>query len=61
MDQNFAGNIFKFIFKNENWFFGILMQISLTLVPKGPMNDKSSLVQMALDKCDKPLSEPVMP
>ena len=38
-----ADNVFKLIFLNENCC--IFIQISLTFVPKGPINNKSTLVQ----------------
>ena len=52
--------IFKCIFFNENVW--ILIKISLKFVPKGPIDNKSTLVQvMAWHRAgDKPLLEPVM-
>ena len=48
---HFVENIFKHIFINEN--FCILIQISLKLVPKGPIDNKTALVQeMAWNKAD---------
>ena len=43
-DRNFADEIFKYIFVNEK--FRILSRISLKFVPKGPINNKSALVQV---------------
>ena len=43
-DHLFAGNIFRYIFMNEN--FCILMRISLKFVPKGPIDNKWALVQV---------------
>ena len=53
-------DIFKCIFMNENFF--ISFQISLKFVLKGPIDNKSALVQvMAWCRTgDKPLSEPMM-
>ena len=53
-------NIFKRIFLNEN--VAILIQISLMIVSKGPIDNKPALVQiMACRRTgDKPLSEPMM-
>ena len=55
-----SDDIFKRIFLNEN--VSILIQISLKLVSKGAIDNKSSLVQvMAWRRSgDKPLSEPMM-
>ena len=39
-----ADDIFKSIFMNEN--IRILIQISLKFVPKGPIDNKSALVQV---------------
>ena len=52
--------IFKCIFLNENAWISI--KVSLTFVPKGPINNIPALVQiMAWRRSgDKPLSEPVM-
>ena len=55
-----ADDIFKCIFFNENTT--ILIQISLKSVPKGPIDNKSALVQV-MACClggAKPLSEPMM-
>ena len=55
-----ADGIFKCIFLNEN--FRISIQISLKFVPKGPIDNKSALVQvMAWCRTgDKTLPEPVL-
>ena len=52
--------IFKCIFFNENVWISI--KISLKFVPKGLINNISSLVQIMAWRCpgDKPLSEPMM-
>ena len=57
---HFADDSFKCIFLNENAWISI--EISLKFVPKGPINNISSLVQiMAWRRSgDKPLSEPMM-
>ena len=57
---HFADDIFKCIFVNENLW--IPLKISLKFVPKGPINNIPSLVQiMAWRRTgDKPLSEPMM-
>ena len=54
------GRRFKHIFLNEN--VRISIQISLTFVPKGPINNIPALVQtMSWRRSgDKPLSEPMM-
>ena len=59
-DRHFAGDIFKFMFLYENIWISI--KISLKFVPKGPINNIPTLVQiMAWCRSgDKPLSEPVM-
>ena len=56
----FADDIFKCIFANENIWIPI--QISPKFVPKGPINNIPSLVQiMACCRSgDKPLSEPMI-
>ena len=56
--RNFADDIFKGIFLNENVW--ILIKISLKFVPKGPINNIPALVQMMAWRRigDKPLSEP---
>ena len=58
--RRFPDDIFKCIFMNENVW--ILIKISVKFVPKGPINDIPSLVQiMAWRRSgDKPLSEPMM-
>ena len=58
--RHFTDNTFKRIFLNEN--VRISLKISLKFVPKGPINNIPSLVQvMAWCKPgDKPLSEPMM-
>ena len=58
--RHFADDTFKRIFVNEN--VRILTEISLKFVPKGPINNISSLVQtMAWRRPgDRPLSEPMM-
>ena len=57
---HFADYIFKCIFLNENVWFPI--QISLTFVPKGPINYIPALGQIMAWRGpgDKPLSEPMM-
>ena len=59
-EQNFANDIFKRIYFNENVWISI--KISLKFVPKGPINNIPALVQiMAWRRAgDKPLSEPMM-
>ena len=58
--RHFADDIFKCIFLNENVWIPI--KISLKFVPKGPINNIPSLVQIMVWRrpCDKPLSEPMM-
>ena len=55
-----ADDIFKCIFLNENYIIPI--QISLKLIPRIPIDNKSALVPvMAWHRTgDKPLSEPMM-
>ena len=55
-----ADDIFKCIFLNEN--DNIPIEISLKLVPRGPSNNKSALVEVMARRRtgDKPLPEPVM-
>ena len=55
-----AGDIFKCIFLNEN--DKILIQISLKLVPRSPIDNKPALVQVTAwcRTGDKPLPEPIM-
>ena len=57
--RHFA-DILKRIFMNENFY--ILIQISLKFVPKGPIDNKSALVQvMACPQTgDKPFPEPML-
>ena len=58
--RHFPDDIFKWIFLNENVWISI--HISLKFVPRGPINNMSTLVQvMAWRRLgDKPLSEPMM-
>ena len=58
--RHFTDNSFKCIFVNEN--ATIAVKISLTFVPKGPINNIPALVEkMAWRRPgDKPLSEPMM-
>ena len=58
--RHFADDVFKCIFLNENVW--ILLKISLKFVPKGPINNISSLVQIMAWRRpgDKPLSKPMM-
>ena len=58
--RHFPDDIFKCIFLNEN--VDISIKISLKFVPKCPINNISSLVQIMAWRRpgDKPLSEPVM-
>ena len=58
--RHFADDIFKHIFCNENVWIPI--KISLKFVPKGPINNIPSLVQIMAWRRpgDKPLSEPIM-
>ena len=58
--RHFADDIFKCIFLNENILIPI--KISLKFVPKGPINNIPSLVQIMAWRRpgDKPLSEPMM-
>ena len=55
-----SDKIFKRIFLNEN--FRILIRISLKFVSKGPIDNKSALVQVMAwrQTGDKPLPEAVM-
>ena len=57
---HFPDDIFKWIFLNENVWISI--NISLKFVPRGPINNIPTLVQvMAWRRLgDKPLSEPMM-
>ena len=58
--RHIPDDIFKWIFLNENIW--ILINISLMFVPRGPINNIPTLVQvMAWHRPgDKPLSEPMM-
>ena len=60
MAANLADDIFKCIFLNAN--DEISIQISLTLVPRIPIDNKPALVQvMACRRTgDKPLPEPMV-
>ena len=57
---HFADGIFRCIFLNENVW--ILLKISLSFVPKGPINNIPTLVQVMAWRRpgDKPLNEPMM-
>ena len=57
--RHFADDSFKCIFLNENVW--IQIEISLTFVPKGPINNILALVQIMAWRRpgDKPLSEPM--
>ena len=57
--HHFADDIFICIFVKEN--FCILIKISLKFVPKGPIENKSALVQVMAwrQTGDKPLPEPM--
>ena len=58
--RHFTDDVFKCIFLNEN--VRILLKIPLKFVPKGPINNIPSLVQVMAWRRpgDKPLSEPMM-
>ena len=58
--RHFPDDIFQCIFLNENVWISI--KISLTFVPKGPINNIPALVQIMARRWsgDKPLSEPMM-
>ena len=58
--RHFPDDIFKWIFLNENAW--ILINISLEFVPRGPINNIPTLVQVMAWRLtgDKPLSEPMM-
>ena len=60
MATMFADDIFKFIFLNKKCC--ILIKISLELVPKVPIDNKSALIQVMAWHWtgDKPLPEPVL-
>ena len=55
-----ADDIFTCIFVNEK--LRILIQISVKFVPKGPIDNKSALVQVMAwrRRVDKPLPEPML-
>ena len=55
--MHFADNLFKYIFMNEN--FCLSYQISQNLIPKGPIDNKSTFVQVLIwyQTGAKPLSE----
>ena len=57
--RNLTDDVFKCIFINE---FCILIRISLNFVPKGPIDNKLTLVQVMAwrQTGDKPLSEPML-
>ena len=55
---HFADDIFNFIFMNEK--LCILIRISLKFAPKGPVDNKSALVQAWCRTDDKPLCEPML-
>ena len=54
--RHFAHNIFKYLFMST------LIRISLRFVPKGSIDNKSTLVQVMAwrQRGDKPLPEPVL-
>ena len=58
--RHFPDDIFKWIFLNENAWISI--NISLKFVPRGPINNIPTLVQVMAWRRpgDKPLSEPMM-
>ena len=58
--RHFPDDIFKLIFLNENVWISI--NISLKVVPRGPINNILTLVQVMAWRRpgDKPLSEPMM-
>ena len=58
--RHFPNDIFKWIFLNENVWISI--SFSLKFVPRGPINNIPTLVQVMAWRRpgDKPLSEPVM-
>ena len=58
--RHFPDDIFKWIFLNENIWISI--NISLKFVPRGPINNIPTLVQVMAWRRpgDKPLSEPMM-
>ena len=58
--RHFPDDIFKWIFMNENVWISI--NISLKIVPMGPIDNIPALVQVMVWRRpgDKPLSEPMM-
>ena len=58
--RHFSDDIFKWIFLNENVWISI--KISLKFVPRGPISNIRTLVQIMAWRRpgDKPLSEPMM-
>ena len=58
--RHFPDDIFKWIFLNENIWISI--KISLTFIPRGPINNIPTLVQVMAwcQPGDKPLSEPMV-
>ena len=58
--RHFPDDIFKWIFLNENVWISI--NISLKFVPRGPINNIPTMVQVMAWRRpgDKPLSEPMM-
>ena len=58
--RHFPDDIFKWIFLNENVWISII--ISLKFVPRGPINNSPTLVQVMSWRRpgDKPLPEPMM-
>ena len=58
--RHFPDDIFKCIFFNEN--VKITIKFSLKVVPKGPIDDKSALVQVMACRLfgAKPLPEPML-
>ena len=58
--RHFPDDIFRCIFLNEN--IRIAINISLSFVPKGPIDNILALVQIMAWRLsgDKPLSEPMM-
>ena len=58
--RHFADDTFKYIFFNENVIVSV--EISLKFVPKGPINNIPTLVQIMAWRRpgDKPLSEPMI-
>ena len=58
--RHFTDDMFKCIFLNENVW--IMIEVSLTFVPMGSINNHPALFQIMAWRClgDKPLSEPMM-